>query len=149
MARVGDLLYVGPKDAAARLPYAIAETKKQIRKLPKVARGKWSQRSEILWTDATTTYEIQSWFQLTHGVTVNGEIPFDVWPQADWPKLTLAEQMSLFLVGFEKGFEVASDGNSIKLQPFPQIESASQKIKLPENKFDFESAKQALSLIHI
>jgi hypothetical protein len=145
VARVGDLLFVGPKQSASRLPFAIAAANKDLSKLGKDVRRKWNQRTGILWRDATTTTELAKWFETNHGIIFREPIPFDVWPAADWPELTLLEQMSLVLVGFDLAFEIDKDGRTVSFVKFPAIETGSRKFKTNSEPFEFEKAKSRFS----
>lgn len=141
VARIGNLLYVGPKSSASRLPFLIAATEKNLSKLGKDVRRKWNRKSDILWPDATTTMEVASWFESNHRIKFRDPIPFDVWPASDWPKLTLLEQMSLVMVGFDLAVEIDKDGHTISLVNFPDIETGSKKFKTKDVTFEFDKAK--------
>lgn len=141
VARVGNLLYVGPKSSAARLSFSIAAAEKNLSRLGKDVRKKWNRKSDILWPDATTTTEVASWFELNHGIRYREPIPFDVWPAADWPKLSLLEQMNLVMVGFDLAVEIDKDGHTISLVNFPAIETGTKKFKTKDTPFDFDKAK--------
>ncbi len=139
-ARIGDLIYVGPKKVAARLPIVIQQINKNLSKMEKAKRKRWVSKSEIRWPEATTTQEISDWFAQSHGITIPSGIPTDVWPAADWPRLSTLEQLSLFLVGFDFTFNLESNGTSMKLLPFPVIKTASMKLSLRRNaKLDLET----------
>ncbi|WP_148618832.1 STN domain-containing protein [Mariniblastus fucicola] len=143
VCRVESLLYVGPKDAAARLPFVIEELEK-IAKRTQPKKSRWtSGRDEIRWSRATTTEEIQEWMEQLHGFQLDGEIPHDVWPAADWPSLSLIQQMSLLLVGFDLSFEIEGDGKRIRLKKFPAIETAKLRIRLPrDSKLDLKACQR-------
>ena len=147
VARVGDLLYFGPKDSATRLPFVIEALKKQI---PKQQRSKWEGRSELRWRTATNTTEFATWFEQVHGIKFDGDIPYDVWPQGDWPSLSLLEQVSLLLVGFDRSFQISDDGASVKLIPLPQLKSAKIKIRIARDaKLNIDEAKATFTDLKI
>ena len=122
VAKIGDVLYVGPKPTAARLPWAIATAEKRLSDLTKAERKKWSTRAAVKWANATTTEEITHWLR-SKEVAIDGMLPFDVWPAMDLPRLTLLEQVFLIAAGFETEPLVSEDGKSIALvrpQPLGQ-----------------------------
>lgn len=141
VARVGDLLYVGPKESADRLAFVIEELKQRIKKLPKTARSKWNRNSAIRWPAATTTTQIDQWLTQEHDLQLNAPLPHDVWPEADWPELSLVEQVSLILVGFDRTFQIAPDGTSLSVVRFPVLESAVSRFSLPSKTFDLKEVK--------
>jgi len=151
VARIGDLLYVGPKESAARLPFVIAETVKNIPKGDKSIRRKWhSKRSSIQWQRATTSQEIQQWFEQNFEFSFDAKVPHDVWSEVDWPSLSLTEQMSLLLVGFDLSFTIDANGKSIRLREFPALELVTRKIRLNrESKLDIDAAKREFETLKI
>ncbi len=141
VAQIGDLLYIGPKESAASLPVVIQKVRKSLSKIDRAIRNRWTAKSEIRWPDATTTMQISDWFEQSQGITFVDKVPLDVWPEADWPKLSTIEQVSLFLVGFDLTLDVESDGVSTKLKPFPEVDSGTIKFSLPRKvSLDLESA---------
>lgn len=141
VTRVGNLLYVGPTNSAARLSQVIDDLKKQVSKLPEPEKSKWIRRSEIRWSPGTSTQEFANWFEQTQAIKFNTAVPNDVWTSGDWPSLSLLEQVSLFLVGFDRSFKVDSTGK-VELLPFPKIETSKLKIRvLRDSKFDLNEAK--------
>ncbi len=129
VVRVGDLLYVGPKESAARLPWVIKRVRKS---LSSKDRKFWNSKTELRWEQATTTLQIANWFK-SKGVNFHEAIPHDVWPAGDWPRLTLLEQMSLFLIGFDTDFEIAADGRTVKLLALKRIKDQTIKIRSPRD----------------
>ena len=143
VARVGDLLYVGPPESAARLTHVIDQLKRQISKLPKSQRTQWTRRSEIRWPAGTSTQEFIKWFEQTHQIKFNGAIPNDVWAAGDWPSLSLLEQLSLFLVGFDRSLKIDSAVSNLEIIPFPKLEESNLKFRLQrDTKFDLNEAKK-------
>ncbi len=143
VARVGNLLYVGPKDTAARLPFVIKAVEKQARKLDKATRNRWNARRELRWPAATSTKEITAWFSTSLGVKFSSDVAFDVLPETDWPQLSAAEQVSIFLACFDAAIVIEEKGNAAKLVAFPKIESGTMKINLrSQGKFDLKAAQR-------
>ena len=141
VSRVGELLYVGPKETAARLPNVIEELAKQLQKLPKELRSKWTRRSEVFWPQATTTKELQQWFIDQHGIVLDRSLPHDVWPAGDWPALSLNEQLSLLLAGFDCSFKVAEDGVSIGVIRMADPGRVDFRFRPPSKSFRIAEAK--------
>lgn len=142
VARVGDLLYVGPTETTSRMTAAIADLKKQASKLSRSAAAKWKRKSEIQWSEATSTDEIIRWFEETHSIKFDSEITHDVWPAGDWSSLSLLEQVSLFLAGFDLSFKIQPDGSTLQLVPFPDFKTSQSKVRLGRRtKFDNDLAE--------
>jgi len=141
VARIGDLLYVGPQDSAARLAFVIDGLEKRIKKLSKTARSKWTRRSSIRWPVATSTPQITQWLKQEHGVAFDTPLPHDVWPAADWPELSLVQQVSLLLVGFDRSFAIAPDGTSLTVVEFPELDAVVNRFGSPSTDFDLKAFK--------
>ena len=151
VAWVGDLLYVGPKSTTARLPFVIQAIDKRLSKLDKQVKAKWrSNRSSIRWQHATTTSEIQDWFEQNNDITFDSQFAHDVWAGADWPLLSLSQQLSLVLAGFDLSFRVEADGKTVRLEKFPEIKTANLKKRLSKSDdFDINEAKRSFKDLKI
>jgi hypothetical protein len=150
VAQIGNLLYIGPKESAATLPMVIQNAKKSLSKIDKATRKTWIAKKEIRWPKATTSIQISEWFEQSYGIKFVDKVPLDVWPEADWPKLSTTEQLSLFLVGFDLTFAVNPDGSTVDLKPFPKVDSGTLKFSLPrEVKLDLKTAAREFNALKI
>lgn len=129
VVRVGDLLYVGPKQSAASLPWMI---KRVLKSLPSKDRKFWNSKSEMQWSQATSTPQIAAWFE-SQGVKFPQSIPHDVWSSTDWPRLTRLEQLSLVLIGFDTSFEIAADGRTVIFIGAQAIEDQAIRVRMPRD----------------
>lgn len=135
VARIGELLYVGPRSTAARLPFVIRDLKKALSKFTTQRRRAWLKQQSIFWNDATTTAEFQTWL-LNQGVTIEGQLPHDVWAAGDLPAVSRLESTSIILAGFGLSFELsAQDGSSakrdaIQLIAFPDLKQEILRYRL-------------------
>ncbi len=51
------------------------------------------------------------------------ELPYDLWPAAEWPALPLTHRLSLLLAGFDRSFEWDEESRTLRLIPLPPTAS--------------------------
>lgn len=135
VARIGELLYVGPKSTAARLPFVIRDIQKSLSKFGSQQRRDWLKQQSIYWNDATTSDEFQNWLQ-QQGITIEGQLPHDVWAAGDLALVSRLEITSIVLAGFGLSFELLSEPdssdrqNSIRLIAFPKMQQETMRYRL-------------------
>jgi type II secretory pathway component GspD/PulD (secretin) len=118
-AKVGKVLYLGPGGAAEQL-HAIAAAKSQeVARLPAEARTSLLQKRSLAWPRLSeprklvgSLVEKRGW-RLTEAET----IPHDLWDAGILPESTLADQLSVLLIGFDLTFTLDADHRSIVLVP--------------------------------
>ena len=119
--RIGQIAYLGPKDAAEILPFLVTLRAEQAAKLPDRLKRRFLAprefRSEFL---ATPVELLQS---LSKEMSFDGTgfqgLPHDLWPELVFPEATPLEMYSLFLVGFDSTFVISGDAEKIKPIPIP------------------------------
>jgi hypothetical protein len=119
VARVGRLLYLGPASAAGRLRPLASLRSHDAARLPADARIAISKRRPLSWPRlseprqiATTAVEQCGW-RIVDAET----IPHDLWAANDLPELTLAEELTVVLLGFDLTFEFEAEDHAIRIVP--------------------------------
>lgn len=115
---VGPVIYIGPPPTAAALAKVVGQRRKEISRYPALARAR-PQR--LHWDELAEPRQLLLDVARQHQLTVvNPEaVPHDLWPAADLPPLSLAEQLTLLLAGFDLTFEISADGKGLRLVPMP------------------------------
>jgi hypothetical protein len=99
--------------------------------LPPALRATWGQLKPLKWPDAASPKDLLTTLGREHKFAIKGldQVPHDLWAAADWPALNVASRLTLILAQFDLSFEIAADGASISLVPFP----ADAKIEITYN----------------
>ncbi len=118
----GPTVYFGPADTTAKLRTLIFLREEEARKLPPAAAKIFFQAKPLAWEDFSQPREILERLGRDHHLTITGleRVPYDLWPAADLPPMTLAERLSLIAVQYDLTFAIARGGKKIELVPIPQ-----------------------------
>jgi hypothetical protein len=130
-AMVGPVSYFGPKPTVESIRTVAALRAQEAAKLPPAVRTTWGQLRPLKWSDATSPKDLLTTLGREHKFEIKGlnQVPHDLWAAADWPAVNLASRLTLILAQFDLSFEIAADGASISLVPFP----ADAKIEIAYN----------------
>lgn len=106
--RVGDVVYLGPADAASIVKALRDARRGDVAKLPPQQRALFQRKQSIQWPRLTEPRElIQKLVERTGWRVVDDErIPHDLWPAGELKSMTLADQLTLLLIGFNLTFEM-------------------------------------------
>ena len=109
---VGNVVYLGPAETAARLGSWSAHWETERKRLPAAWAQTLGKRSKLSWPLLSTPREVlesvaqqagMKWEQLE-------QIPHDLMRATELPELSLAEQLMLLLSGFDRTFRCSADG---------------------------------------
>jgi hypothetical protein len=114
--KVGSVIYIGPPPTAAALAKALLQRRKDVSRRGSLGRAR---PQPLRWDELAEPRQLLDDIARQHQLTiVNPEaVPHDLWPAADLPPLSLAEQLTLLLAGFDLTFEVSSDGRQLRFVP--------------------------------
>lgn len=124
MARVGDVIYLGPEETASRLP-TVAELQAQFAKSSGYPEAvKLLDRKKYGWPKLSTPEEILNDVAVSHGMRWNNldvVIKHDLWPAVDFPSMKTTEYLTLVLAGYHASyrFNKTDDGVELQLIPIP------------------------------
>jgi hypothetical protein len=119
VGRVGELDYLGPRDAAEGLSALAAQRRRDVARLPDELRHSLTQRKRIAWPRLTEPREMIARLATEHGWRIeNAErIPFDLWPAGQLPRLALSDQLTVLLAGFDLTYRLVPDKRAIEIVP--------------------------------
>lgn len=125
VARVGDVMYVGPSETAGQLP-TVAELQSQFARTgdSQFAANLLTRRS-YRWERLTPPREILTDIAQAQEMTwtnLETVIPHDLWPEVNLPPLRTTELLTLVLAGFHASyrFQKTPDGVQLELVGIPE-----------------------------
>jgi hypothetical protein len=118
-------------------------------KLPPAVRTTWSQLRPLKWPDAASPKDLLTTLARENKFQIKGldQIPHDLWAAADWPSVNLASRLTLILAQFDRSFEIAADGASISLAPFPADAKIEYTYNVPGSAEEVASGLRQSSLL--
>jgi hypothetical protein len=119
VARLGRLVYFGPASAAGQLRALAASRDKEVARLPANVRTSLAGRSDLTWPRLSEPRQLVESIAEQNGWRVANpkSIPHDLWAAGQLPELTVVEQLTVLLIGFDLTFELDADGRAIKVVP--------------------------------
>jgi hypothetical protein len=127
VARLGRLVYLGPSGAADQLRTIAASRSQEVGRLSADLRASLTKKRPSNWPRlgeprgvVTAIVEQRGW-RLGNA----DAIPYDLWPAGELPEMTLAEQLTLLLVGFDLTFELRPSDRSIDVVPLKGVSKPS------------------------
>ena len=118
VSRLGNVVYLGPPQAAKRLGSRGGHGCRQVRRLPRPCNGSILLPSR--WPGTTLPRRANCWLNLA---SENGlqdcrleAMPHDLWAAADLPPLTLVERLTLIAIQFDLVFKIAAGGRRMELR---------------------------------
>ena len=108
VARLGPLVYLGPSGAADQLRAISAARSQEVGRLPAESRASLTQKQPTDWPRLGEPRRVIASIVEHRGWRLaNADaIPHDLWSAGELPELTLAEQLTVLLVGFDLTFEL-------------------------------------------
>jgi hypothetical protein len=118
VTRLGEVVYFGPRLAAARLP-ALAAKRNDEAAASKAQPMPFGRKRRLTWPRLVEPRALVTSLMKEQGWRVIGaqKIPHDLWPAGELPELALAEQMTLLLIGFDLTFEIRPGERAIAIVP--------------------------------
>ena len=123
VARLGRLVYLGPSVAADQLRAISAARSQEVGRLPADLRGSLTQRQPSDWPRLGEPRGVIAAIIEQRGWRfANAEaIPHDIWAAGSLPPFTLAEQLTVLLIGFDLTFELRPQDRTIQVVPMKVI----------------------------
>jgi hypothetical protein len=119
VTRLGRLVYLGPSGAADQVRAISASRSQEVGRVPADLRASLAQKQPSNWSRLgeprgviTGIVERRGW-----RLANSNAIPHDLWSAGELPEMTLAEQLTVLLIGFDLTFEVRPDERSIAVVP--------------------------------
>ena len=114
---LGDVVYVGPKSGAAQLTMTLPIVAEAVKVLPRADRARFARRRKLDWEQLTEPRALVTELVKKNGWQIQNadQIPHDLWPAGKLDGLTLAEQLALLLLGFERTYEFRAEERAIEI----------------------------------
>jgi hypothetical protein len=119
VSRMSGIVYVGPKESASRLG-ALARTRTvEANRLPESQRAALLRKRSHSWPKLAEPRELAASLVERIGWRLKGadRIPHDLWRAGTFSDLSVVEQLTILLVGFDLTFELQPDGKVISIVP--------------------------------
>ncbi len=131
---VGPVIYVGPPLTCWRLATLSQIRNEQVRKLPAGSHLRLLQPKVVEWPALTEPRLLIARVGATAGITIPNvrAIPHDLWAAAKLPPLTLSEQLTLLLAGFDMSFRFHGNATQVSLSPFPRAVYLERKYRVAD-----------------
>ena len=122
-SRLGRLTYLGPSQAAEQLRTVAAVRERDASHLPAALRASLLQKESVTWARLTEPRLLTTALVERAGWRIgkSDRIPHDLWAAGRLPELTLAEQLTVLLVGFDLSFTVNEARRTIEIEPFVPV----------------------------
>jgi hypothetical protein len=122
----------------------------QVAALPAQLREAVNRKKSMDWPKLAEPRELVMQLVEDCGLHLSGaeQIPHDVWPAGGLPALSLAEQLTVLLIGFDLTFIVDSRQHEITLVPITAPVTITRRYRLPDNA-DANLLKRQLSDIEM
>ncbi len=119
--RIESLVYLGPAGASDELQTLIMARSQEVARLAAEIRKQFLEKQTTEWQRLAQPQSViaaaveQRGWRLAHGEA----IPHDLWPAGELPALTLAEQLTVLLIGFDLTFELRPQNQAIEIIAIP------------------------------
>jgi len=119
VARLGNVLYLGPASVAERLPGLAASLQREVRRLPAAAQRKYLSSKRLAWDDLAAPRDLLARLATESGVEITGieRFPHDLWAGADLPPLSLVDRLTLIAAQFDFTFALSQGVRRLDLTP--------------------------------
>jgi len=125
----GDVMYIGPLDAVADLPYRRSALLKELQSFPPAVRRVWLAESAIEWPELSQPRELMATLVGSIGFEGAGlearnleAIPLDLWPAYELPAMSLLDRLLLIVTGFGLELRLTNQGMTVELVPANELE---------------------------
>jgi hypothetical protein len=119
VGRLGRLVYLGPRNAAERLPALAAMRVAEIEELSARQAVTLERRRPLQWPRLTEPRELVDSLVEERGWRVDQaeRIPHDLWAAGELPAMGVAEQLTVLLMGFDLTFAVRARERTLAIVP--------------------------------
>ena len=133
VCRLGDIVYLGPADVARQLSGVAAARMEDIAKLPRSQRTTFSRKLSLTWPRLTEPRALVTELVEKNGWRVAGaeRIPHDLWSAGELSALTLGEQLTALLIGFDLTFEIRLAERTVRIVTLKRSASPARADSLP------------------
>jgi type II secretory pathway component GspD/PulD (secretin) len=154
VSRLDSVLYLGPARTASELNQLAALRRKDVTDLSPQDQRSWSMKSSTSWPRLTEPHDLVTRLLQSHELKATGleQIPHDLWPAGRLPRLTLSDELTLLLAGFDLTYRLVPEQSAIEIVPIveplaaaPQV-AATTKPSHPASNSKAQLTKQQFTL---
>jgi hypothetical protein len=133
VSRLGEVVYLGPAGAAQQLEGVAAARREDFAKLPRSQRAIFERKRVLSWPRLTEPRTlVVGLVEKTGWRVIDAErIPHDLWAAGGLSELTLADQLTLLLIGFDLTYEIQPTARTIQIVPFDKTASVARAESSP------------------
>jgi hypothetical protein len=119
VGRLGKLIYLGPRSSAEQLRATVAQRSKEIVGLPAELRPSLTRKQRLNWPRLSQPRQLvaSAIEQCGWRIAEPERIPHDLWAAGELPELSVAEELTVLLIGFDLTFELRPADRSIQIVP--------------------------------
>jgi hypothetical protein len=127
------LVYLGPAESATQLATLAALRRQEVARLPAEARRSLARRRSIAWPRLTEPRDlvIQLMQELGWHVRQSERMGHDLWSAGRLPKLPVADQLTLLLVGFDLTYRIIPGDAAIEITPIDEVPTLARDYRWP------------------
>ncbi len=117
--RLDRLYFLAPTPVASRVVALAAERRREVAALPVESRRSLLERRRIVWPRLTEPRGLVTRLAADHGWRVVGgeRIPYDLWAAGSLPAMSLADQLTVLLAGFDRTYRTLPERRTIEIVP--------------------------------
>ncbi len=133
VGQVGSVFYFGPAATARRVRTLAALRRDEVLRLPIAERSKFLGQHPWHWDDGAAPADLLAGLATECKTPIGGleQISADLWQAADLPAMNFLERLTLIAAQFDRTFEIAAEGASVKLAAMPASVEISHSYTLP------------------
>jgi hypothetical protein len=122
-SHLGPLRYFGPRPAAEQLRTIAAVRADEVARLPAAQRSTFQRKQHLAWPRLTEPRRLVTSLIQQRGWRIDHaeRIPHDLWPAGKLPDLTLTQQLTVLLIGFDLSFEIRAHQRSFEIVPLERM----------------------------
>jgi hypothetical protein len=133
VSHLGTLLYLGPRAAADELRTLAAVRQQEVAGLPGEERAALDRKQVANWPRLTEPRQLVVGLLRERGWDVRQAelIPHDLWPAGRLPALTLSDQLTALLVGFDLTFRLVPGRRAVEIVAIDEPVRLARRYQLP------------------
>jgi len=117
--RIETLRYLGPRSTAEQLRTVVVVRSDEVARLPAAIQASLGRQQRLTWPRFTEPRGLVRALAQDRGwrVAQADRIPHDLWAAGSLPSMTLIEQLTVLLAGFDLTFHASPSGRSLEIVP--------------------------------
>jgi len=117
VAQLGELVYIGPRQAAREL--TTQQARSMLSKAPAATRRRWLHAEPVDWPRLSEPRALATDWLSTANIQLMGSerIAHDLWPKQSLPTMPLVDRLVLLLAGFDLTCQISADGKTCEVVP--------------------------------